>query len=114
MADHVMMYSYKASLMTTTTTTLDSPFSHLLSSNYAASDSDVPRVKVIITSSSDTLRRLNSEIQKLQTALRELEQKRNSVQTCIDAHRALFSPAPCGNTLRDICPLSPKRPQSQL
>ncbi|KAF5355360.1 hypothetical protein D9758_006111 [Tetrapyrgos nigripes] len=79
--------------MTTATTTLDSPFSHLLSSNYAASDSDVPLVKAIITSSSDTLRRLNSEVQKLQTALRELEQKRNSVQTWIDAHRALLSPS---------------------
>ncbi|KAF5356525.1 hypothetical protein D9758_008263 [Tetrapyrgos nigripes] len=70
----------------TTTTTLDSPFSHLLSSNYAASDSDVPCVKAIINSSSNTLRRLNSEI-------RELEQKRDSVQTCIDVHRALLSPS---------------------
>ncbi|KAF5356528.1 hypothetical protein D9758_008266 [Tetrapyrgos nigripes] len=77
----------------TTTTTLGSPFSHLLSSNYAASDSDIPCIKTIINSSSDTLRRLNSEIQKLQTALRELEQKRDSVQTCIDAHRALLSPS---------------------
>ncbi|KAF5315988.1 hypothetical protein D9758_018111 [Tetrapyrgos nigripes] len=79
--------------MTTATTTFDSPFSHLLSSNYAASDSDVPLVKAIITSSSDTLRRLNSKVQKLQTALRELEQKRNSVQIWIDAHRALLSPS---------------------
>ncbi|KAF5356617.1 hypothetical protein D9758_008205 [Tetrapyrgos nigripes] len=69
-----------------------SPFSHLFCSNYAASHNDVPLIKDLLSTSLETLCRLNSEIQQLQTTLQKLEQERDSVQHYVDAHKALLSP----------------------
>ncbi|KAF5356590.1 hypothetical protein D9758_008223 [Tetrapyrgos nigripes] len=76
----------------TATTTAHSSFSHLFHSNYAASDDEVPLIRNLISTSSDALDRLNSLIERLQAALRKLEQERDSLQDYVSAHSGLLSP----------------------
>ncbi|KAF5356614.1 hypothetical protein D9758_008214 [Tetrapyrgos nigripes] len=70
-----------------------SPFSHLFSLNWSPSENDVLLIENLISDSSKSLHRLNSEIAQLQTTLQKLEQQRDSVQDYVEAHKALLLPA---------------------
>ncbi|KAF7355610.1 F-box domain-containing protein [Mycena sanguinolenta] len=63
---------------------MNSPFSHLFSTNYVPTDEEVHHIRIDLISRTEELARLNER-------LRELSAQREQLQSYVDSHRALIS-----------------------
>ncbi|KAJ7034249.1 hypothetical protein C8F04DRAFT_1102068 [Mycena alexandri] len=71
---------------------VDSPFADRLATNYVPSDSDILKIRALLVEPEEELARLDARIDELEATLFELREKRASLKTLIDAHRALTAP----------------------
>ncbi|KAJ7762482.1 hypothetical protein B0H16DRAFT_1368650 [Mycena metata] len=73
--------------------TTDSPFSAHLGTKYCPSDEEVLEIKAFLVEPTLRLKNLDDEIADLQKAIDKLKAERDSVESFVDAHKALISPA---------------------
>lgn len=71
---------------------MQSPFSHILFTNYAPNASETAQIIEFCSKPEAELAKLDLEIRKLQQALEDLTRQRNDIQDVVDSHRALLSP----------------------
>ncbi|KAF7314729.1 Glucanase [Mycena kentingensis (nom. inval.)] len=69
-----------------------SPFAHLLHTNYVPSDAECDRIRAFLTTPREDARRLSAEVVRLQALLNEAKSKHDAVYAEIAAHEALISP----------------------
>ena len=72
---------------------LDSPFAHLLGTNYIPTNSETRQILNLLSQPLSELSRLDTEIDRLQAIIDDLYEQRDKVKKFVDAHRALLSPA---------------------
>ncbi|KAJ7762553.1 hypothetical protein B0H16DRAFT_1368751, partial [Mycena metata] len=73
--------------------TANSPFSAYLGTNYCPKDEEILEIKSILVESTRRLKILDEEVADLQKAIDKLKEERDSVESFVDAHKALISPA---------------------
>ncbi|KAF5384659.1 hypothetical protein D9757_007482 [Collybiopsis confluens] len=90
------MYPLRDAVMSTTTSSLawdtaNSPFATVVGTNYAPSSAELTQLNEILIRPRKELDRLDSEIARVQATLDSLRLQKQSVETYIEAHRALGS-----------------------
>ncbi|KAF9056833.1 hypothetical protein BDP27DRAFT_1147147, partial [Rhodocollybia butyracea] len=69
-----------------------SPFSSVTGTNHVPSSAELDQLKDLLAEPQHELKRLRSEISRLQSLLDALLKEKDEVETYIEAHRALMSP----------------------
>ena len=72
---------------------LDSPFAHLLGTNYIPTNSETRQILNFLSQPLSELSRLETEIDRHQAIIDDLNEQRDKAKKIVDAHRALLSPA---------------------
>ncbi|KAF9058573.1 hypothetical protein BDP27DRAFT_1432534 [Rhodocollybia butyracea] len=72
--------------------TSSSPFSSVLGTNHVPSPTELDQLKDLLVEPQHELKRLQSEISRLQLLLDTLLEEKSEVETYIEAHRILMSP----------------------
>ncbi|KAF9058567.1 hypothetical protein BDP27DRAFT_1240619, partial [Rhodocollybia butyracea] len=72
--------------------TSSSPFASAIGTNYVPSPAELDQLKNLLVEPQHELKRIQSEISRLQSLLDALLSEKNEVETCIEAHRTLMSP----------------------
>ncbi|KAF7376702.1 hypothetical protein MSAN_00087200 [Mycena sanguinolenta] len=70
-----------------------SPFASHLGTNYCPKDDELLKIRAFLVEPTRRLRRLDDEIAELQKSIDKLAEERHSLQTYVDGHKALISPA---------------------
>ncbi|KAF8201165.1 hypothetical protein K438DRAFT_1821502 [Mycena galopus ATCC 62051] len=70
----------------------NSPFVYQLNTNYVPSDSEILLIRALLVDPADELARIDTRIEELEVALKQLKEQRASLKGPIHAHRALISP----------------------
>lgn len=71
---------------------MDSPFQHVIHTNYTPNATESAQIVEFCSVPEAEIKRLNTEIAKLQEALNTLTSQRDKIQEVVDSHRALLSP----------------------
>jgi len=74
-------------------TTADSPFGHLLATNVCPTDAELDAVRASLVHPVQRVFSLDAEIRDLETALHKLRVEKGCLQSYIDTHKIIFSPA---------------------
>ncbi|KAJ7762531.1 hypothetical protein B0H16DRAFT_1883986 [Mycena metata] len=72
---------------------MSSPFTSKLDTNYCPTDAEVLEIKSLLVEPTRRLKNLDDEIADLQKAIDKLQEERDSVESFVDGHKALISPA---------------------
>ena len=72
---------------------LESPFAHLLGTNYVPTDSETRQILNLLSQSLSELCRLDTEIDRLRAIIYDLLEQRHKTRKFVNDHRALLSPA---------------------
>ncbi|KAK6977598.1 hypothetical protein R3P38DRAFT_3123748 [Favolaschia claudopus] len=70
----------------------NSPFAQRLGTNYCLTDDEVLEIKNLIAEPTRQLLSLDEEISQLQKSIEKLKEKRDTLSTYVDEHKALISP----------------------
>ncbi|KAK7470102.1 hypothetical protein VKT23_001543 [Stygiomarasmius scandens] len=69
---------------------MNSPFSHLFQTNYAASAAEIPVIHDLLSERLEKLVHINCEIERLETTLANLKRDHDDISSYIDEHKKLL------------------------
>ncbi|KAJ6502174.1 hypothetical protein C8R45DRAFT_1190541 [Mycena sanguinolenta] len=69
-----------------------SPFTNRLNTNYVPSYPEIVQIHAVLVDAVEEIKHMDAQIAEMELALAQLREKRASLQTPIDAHKALISP----------------------